>query len=56
MDVLTNLRLYLTFDLLCFVGDDAVGVKWMDLHGGLSLYASHLQFLQEAAKMHNAAW
>lgn len=37
-------------------GDDAVGVKWMDLSRELELYASHKDFLEETAKKLNAYW
>ncbi|XP_021359215.1 ADP-ribose pyrophosphatase, mitochondrial-like isoform X2 [Mizuhopecten yessoensis] len=37
-------------------GDDAVGVKWMDLTSKLKIYASHIDFLQVVAKRHNASW
>jgi len=37
-------------------GDDAVGVRWMDLHSGLKLYASHAELLAEVAKLRSAHW
>lgn len=37
-------------------GDDAVGVKWTDIHGRLKLYASHAEFIQRVASMHDAFW
>ncbi|PVD32988.1 hypothetical protein C0Q70_08436 [Pomacea canaliculata] len=37
-------------------GDDAVGVKWMDLSHSLQLFASHVDFLQHTAKRLNANW
>ncbi|XP_069134941.1 putative nudix hydrolase 6 [Argopecten irradians] len=37
-------------------GDDAIGVQWMDLTSKLEIYASHIDFLQEVARMHNASW
>nr|XP_022342369.1 ADP-ribose pyrophosphatase, mitochondrial-like isoform X2 [Crassostrea virginica] len=40
---------------LC-AGDDAMNVQWMDLSGSLDLYASHIDFLAEVAKNHNASW
>ncbi|XP_062620751.1 ADP-ribose pyrophosphatase, mitochondrial-like isoform X2 [Saccostrea cucullata] len=40
---------------LC-AGDDAMNVQWMDLSGKLDLYASHVEFLAEVAKRHNASW
>lgn len=40
---------------LC-AGDDAMNVRWTDLSGTLDLYASHVDFLEEVAKFHNASW
>ncbi len=37
-------------------GDDAVGVQWMDVGRELQLYASHRQFLEAVASLHNAHW
>lgn len=37
-------------------GDDAVGVKWMDVHSGLNLYASHAQILRAVAEMRQSFW
>ncbi|XP_076452281.1 ADP-ribose pyrophosphatase, mitochondrial-like [Babylonia areolata] len=37
-------------------GDDAVGVQWMDLHGSMKLYASHVDFLEETARRLKAFW
>jgi len=37
-------------------GDDAVGVQWMELSHELSLYASHIHFLEATASLHNAHW
>ncbi|XP_033747683.1 ADP-ribose pyrophosphatase, mitochondrial-like isoform X2 [Pecten maximus] len=37
-------------------GDDAVGVKWMDLTSKLEIYASHKDFLQEVARKLQASW
>ncbi|XP_060069436.1 ADP-ribose pyrophosphatase, mitochondrial-like isoform X2 [Ylistrum balloti] len=37
-------------------GDDAVGVKWMDLTSKLEIYASHIDFLQEVARKRGASW
>lgn len=38
------------------LGDDAMNVRWTDLSGTLNLYASHVDFLEEVAKFHNASW
>lgn len=38
------------------LGDDAMNVRWTDLSGTLDLYASHVDFLEEVAKFHNASW
>ena len=37
-------------------GDDAAKVQWMDVHSKIKLYASHLHFLEEVIKKHNAHW
>jgi len=37
-------------------GDDAVGVKWMDLDRNLKLYASHVSFLKEIALKFKCHW
>lgn len=37
-------------------GDDAVGVKWVDLDRSLKLYASHLSFLQKIALRLKCHW
>lgn len=37
-------------------GDDAGQVHWIDLDSGLSLYASHSQFLEVVAKERHAHW
>lgn len=37
-------------------GDDAVGVRWMDLTAGLRLYASHSHFLKAVAEKMGMAW
>lgn len=37
-------------------GDDAVGVKWTVVDSSLKLYASHRDFVEKAAKLHNAHW
>lgn len=38
------------------LGDDAMNVRWTDLSGTLDLYASHVDFLEEVAKFHDASW
>jgi len=37
-------------------GDDAVGVKWVDLDRSLKLYANHLSFLEEIAVRLKCHW
>lgn len=37
-------------------GDDAVGVKWVDLDRNLNLYANHILFLEEVAKKLKCHW
>ena len=37
-------------------GDDAVGVQWKDVGGGLRLYASHAAFVEAVAKLRQAHW
>ncbi|KAF4521174.1 hypothetical protein B566_EDAN010636 [Ephemera danica] len=37
-------------------GDDAVGVTWRDLSSNLSLYASHVNFLEKVASLLKAHW
>ncbi|XP_050534801.1 ADP-ribose pyrophosphatase, mitochondrial isoform X3 [Daktulosphaira vitifoliae] len=37
-------------------GDDAVGVKWIDLDNNLKLYANHLLFLQDIALKLKCHW
>ncbi|XP_067861714.1 ADP-ribose pyrophosphatase, mitochondrial-like isoform X2 [Heptranchias perlo] len=37
-------------------GDDAEGVKWMDIDEQQKLYASHTLLLHQVAKMRNAHW
>ncbi|RZC34143.1 NUDIX domain containing protein [Asbolus verrucosus] len=37
-------------------GDDAKSVKWIDVDGGLDLYASHSDFVKAAAKLRRAHW
>ncbi|KJE90147.1 Gk5 protein [Capsaspora owczarzaki ATCC 30864] len=37
-------------------GDDAGAVKWVAIDQSLALYASHVDFVQAAAKLHNAHW
>lgn len=37
-------------------GDDAEKAVWMDLDSNLKLFASHVDFLQKVAVLHNAHW
>lgn len=37
-------------------GDDAVGVRWIDISSDLSLYASHKDFIEKTASHHKANW
>lgn len=37
-------------------GDDAVGVRWTDIHRNLKLYASHASFVQTTAERLGAHW
>jgi ADP-ribose pyrophosphatase len=37
-------------------GDDAVGVRWMDLSSDLKLYASHSHFLKAVAEKMEVPW
>ncbi|CAB0004633.1 unnamed protein product [Nesidiocoris tenuis] len=37
-------------------GDDAVGVKWLDVSSELQLYASHSSMLKKVAELLNAHW
>lgn len=37
-------------------GDDAVGVKWMDIGCDVKLYASHADMIRKVAEHHNAHW
>lgn len=37
-------------------GDDAVGVRWMDIDGGLNLYASHASFIKTVVEKMEAHW
>lgn len=37
-------------------GDDAKNVKWLDISSNLKLYASHKNFIQKVAIIHNAHW
>ena len=43
-------------DFFLFPGDDAVGVKWLDLDSSLQLYASHIDFLHKTADHLKASW
>jgi ADP-ribose pyrophosphatase len=37
-------------------GDDAVGVKWMDVNRDLKLFASHVDMIREVVRKHGAHW
>jgi len=37
-------------------GDDAAAVKWTDISSDLALYASHKDFIEKVAKLHDAHW
>jgi len=37
-------------------GDDAIGVKWVDLDKNLKLYANHTSFLEEIATRLKCHW
>lgn len=37
-------------------GDDAVGVRWVDVDSNLKLYASHRDIIQAVATKLNAHW
>lgn len=39
-----------------FVGDDAVGVTWLDIGQDVKLYASHADMIKKVADRHNANW
>lgn len=39
-----------------FVGDDAVGVQWLDIGHDVKLYASHADMIKKVADRHNANW
>ena len=39
-----------------FVGDDAVGVQWMDITSEIRLFASHIDMIKEVVDVHNARW
>ena len=38
------------------LGDDAVGVQWMDISHKCKLYASHIDFIHKVVKLRNAHW
>ncbi len=44
------------FPTLFTTGDDAVGVRWTDIHQNLKLYASHANFIRTVAERHGAHW
>ena len=37
-------------------GDDAKHVQWFDIDSTAQLYANHIYFLSEVAKLRNAHW
>ena len=37
-------------------GDDAIGVKWVDIKSSLELYANHLDFIEKTSKSLSAHW
>lgn len=37
-------------------GDDAAAVRWMNVSSKLNLYANHITFLEQVAKLRNAFW
>lgn len=37
-------------------GDDAKGVRWIDIDKDLKLYASHSSLLEKVAKIHHGHW
>ncbi|KAI0241034.1 ADP-ribose pyrophosphatase, mitochondrial [Lamellibrachia satsuma] len=37
-------------------GDDAVGVRWMDINSTLQLFATHVNFVKLVADLHKAHW
>ena len=43
-------------DFILTAGDDAGGVKWMDLDRNLKLYASHKYFVEKVTKILDAHW
>lgn len=49
-------KFYINMFVPSILGDDAMNVRWTDLSGTLDLYASHVDFLEEVAKFHNASW
>lgn len=49
--------MFQTFSLISvLVGDDAIGVKWIDINKDLKLFASHSDFVKKVAEMHDANW
>lgn len=43
-------------EVVSYVGDDAVGVKWMDIGCDVKLYASHTDMIRKVAEHHGAHW
>ena len=42
--------------LSLLIGDDAVGVKWIDIGSDIELYASHKDFIKQTAELRGAHW
>ncbi len=37
-------------------GDDATHVRWMTVHQGMRLYASHVNFMEDVTSLLDASW
>lgn len=48
--------LYLTWHYIASLGDDAVGVTWMDIDGNMELYASHKSFIEKVVHKRGGHW
>ena len=46
----------LMFYIIPHVGDDAVGVKWVDINSDLKLFASHSEFVKKVAVLRHCDW
>lgn len=44
------------YSMQLHAGDDAKAVRWQDMSGRLSLYASHKDMIKRVAERHNAHW